>query len=129
MCTITGSGFTSTYGMPVVGYYNSQGDLVVQSTATVIASNGTYIEAPTPNLSGVTLGTYAGLVANKTSTGGLNYLVQCPCTWAILRHRRLLQNVVPQFRRSGKVGSQYRALYPSASFGFGGPCFGSWGEK
>jgi hypothetical protein len=60
--------------MPVVGYYNSQGDLLAQATATVIASKGTYIEAPTPSLKGVTLGTYAGLVANKTSTGALDYL-------------------------------------------------------
>jgi hypothetical protein len=41
MCTITGTGFTSTYEMPVAGYYDQKGNLLAQATATVIAMGPT----------------------------------------------------------------------------------------
>ena len=40
VCTITGTGFTSTYEIPVAGHYDQEGNLLTQATATVIATMG-----------------------------------------------------------------------------------------
>ena len=67
--TITGQGFSSQYGMPVVQYFNPQGQYVDEMSATSISSNGTQIQAATPNLSGLSPGTYVGIVNNVNANG------------------------------------------------------------
>ena len=69
--TITGAGFSSAYGMPVVQYFDSNGNFVDQVSATTVSSDGTSISAPTPNLTGggVVVGTYAGLISNIKADG------------------------------------------------------------
>lgn len=69
--TISASGFSSQYGMPVVQYYDVTGTLAAQATATFVASDGSYISSPTPNLSQTVTGTYTGIAQNVTSTGQL----------------------------------------------------------
>jgi hypothetical protein len=72
--TIHGAGFSQAHGMPLVQYYNLQGVLVSQDNATVVASDGTWVQAPTPNISTVALGTYAGAIKNANGSGGWNYI-------------------------------------------------------
>jgi hypothetical protein len=67
--TIIGQGFKTTYGMPVVQYFDHDGTLLEQKSATSVSSDGTTITAPTPNLSGVALGVYAGLLSNVNANG------------------------------------------------------------
>jgi hypothetical protein len=71
--SIAGSGFTSTYGMPVVQYFSLQGTLLAQATATSVSSNGTVISAPTPSLSGLSPDTYAGIINNIGPNGAYVY--------------------------------------------------------
>ena len=73
--TITGSGFSSAHGMPVVQYYNLQGNLIAQETATAIASNGTWIDGPVPSsVTSVPAGAYAGVIKNANASGGFDYV-------------------------------------------------------
>lgn len=67
--TITGQGMDGTYGMPMVEYFNSNGFLVGSVSATSVASDGTWLQAPMPDLSSVYSGTYQVRVTNKTSEG------------------------------------------------------------
>lgn len=66
---IVGSGFFSTYGMPIIQYYSLSGTLISQATATSITNNGTVMSAPTPDVSNVPEGGYAGVVSNISSNG------------------------------------------------------------
>ena len=72
--TITGAGFSSDYGMPVVQYFDSNGTLVAQARAATISPNHTLITAPTPDLSQVSVGTYSGVISNIASNGSYVYL-------------------------------------------------------
>jgi hypothetical protein len=68
---VSGGGFSSSYGMPRALYFNSQGTLEGEETATSIASNGAWISGPTPSgLSTLQTGIYIGLVQNATAGGG-----------------------------------------------------------
>jgi hypothetical protein len=71
---IIGSGFTSTYGMPLVRYFNSQGTLLSQASATFVSQDGTKISAPTPSLNGISVGTYAGVISNIAANGNYVYV-------------------------------------------------------
>ncbi len=68
--TISGQGFNAQYGMPLVQYFDLNGNLVAQSNAQSIASDGSWIQAPTPDLSQIAAGTYAGFIKNANSSGG-----------------------------------------------------------
>lgn len=67
---IAGNGFSATYGMPLVQYFDSNGTLVAQMQATAIAPDGTWIQAPTPNMQSIPLGVYAGVIKNANASGG-----------------------------------------------------------
>ncbi len=68
--TITGSGFTATYGMPLAQYYDSAGTLVAQESATEVGSGGTSITGPTPsNLASLESGLYTVVVSNAVAGG------------------------------------------------------------
>jgi hypothetical protein len=50
--------------MPTVEYYDLNGTLVAQNTASQVASDGTALTAPTPNLSQFGSGAYIASVRN-----------------------------------------------------------------
>jgi len=67
--TITGQGFDTTYGMPMVEYFDSNGYFCGAVYATAVSSDGTSLQANMPNLTYVYSGTYQVKVINKTYTG------------------------------------------------------------
>lgn len=72
--SIKGSGFKSTYGMPVAQYFSLKGVLVAQATAASVSTDGTTIVANTPSLSGLPVGEYAGIISNIAADGTLAYV-------------------------------------------------------
>ena len=67
--TITGQFFDTTYAMPEVSYFDSNGYLVGSVYANSVSGGGTSLEANMPSLSNVYSGTYQVRVSNKTSSG------------------------------------------------------------
>jgi hypothetical protein len=65
--TITGQGFSSAYGMPMVQYYGLDGTLVDQENATSISQDGTSISGPVGDISQLPAGTYVGIISNAGS--------------------------------------------------------------
>jgi hypothetical protein len=72
--TIQGSGFISTYGMPVVQYFDMQGNLVTQQAVTSVSPDGTTLTATTPNISELAAGAYAGVINNINASGSYDYV-------------------------------------------------------
>src|SRR5215213_3762419 len=46
---ITGSGMSTTYGMPKVQYWDDYGQLLGETTASAVADDGSWLQAITPN--------------------------------------------------------------------------------
>ncbi|MGB2606528.1 MAG: hypothetical protein WBC78_23190 [Candidatus Sulfotelmatobacter sp.] len=67
--SISGRGFTTTYGMPRVEYYYNDGTYVGEVTATK-ASSTTISAPPVSGLSSDPSGIYVGLIQNATAGGG-----------------------------------------------------------
>jgi hypothetical protein len=68
--TISGGGFSTNYGMPVVEYYDQYtGGLVASTTAYSVAADGSSLQASTPSLSGVYTGSYNIVVSNVLADG------------------------------------------------------------
>lgn len=67
--TITGQDMSGEYGMPKVEYFDNYGILIGSVTATAVASDGTWVQANTPDLSSVYSGTYQIRVTNMRSDG------------------------------------------------------------
>lgn len=67
--TITGQGFDTTYGMPEVEYFDSNGYLVGSVYASSVSGDGTSLQAGVPDLSNVYSGTYQVRVTNEMSGG------------------------------------------------------------
>src|ERR1035438_1879743 len=67
--SITGNGFTTTYGMPRVAYYYNDGTYVGEVTATT-ASPTRISAAPPSGLGSDPTGIYVGMVQNATAGGG-----------------------------------------------------------
>jgi hypothetical protein len=76
--TISGSGFTSQYGMPLLRYYDSSGNLVNQANVSAVASDGSWASGPMPNISQVSPGFYVGVIFNANSSGGYDFWVRYP---------------------------------------------------
>lgn len=72
--TITGSGFDPTYGMPVAQYFDMNGSLVAQQSATSVSPDRTTLAFSTPNFAELPDGTYAGVVSNIASDGSYSYV-------------------------------------------------------
>ena len=62
--TVSGSGISSSGGMPTVEYYNVNGILVAQQSALQVAADGTWLTMSTPDLSSVYAGSYLLTVRN-----------------------------------------------------------------
>jgi hypothetical protein len=73
--TITGQSFDTTYDMPRVEYFDSNGYLVGSVYANSVSGDGTSLEANMPDLSNVYTGTYQIRVTNKTSDGYYTHTV------------------------------------------------------
>ena len=67
--TITGQAIDGTYGMPLVEYFDSNGYLVGSTSATAVASDGSWLTAPPSNLWSVYSGIYQVRVTNRRSDG------------------------------------------------------------
>jgi hypothetical protein len=67
--TIYGQGMSAAYGMPLVEYFDVNGYYIGESTATAVAPDGTSLQAPIPDMSGVYDGTYIVRVTNVSSGG------------------------------------------------------------
>jgi hypothetical protein len=66
---VTGAGISSQYGMPILQYVDSNGTVMAQTAATSVASDGSSMSGPTPDLSGVADGLYPGLISNAGPGG------------------------------------------------------------
>lgn len=62
--TIEGTDISSAGGMPTVEYYDLNGTLVAQDTATDVAFDGSALTAPAPNVSLFASGAYIAVVRN-----------------------------------------------------------------
>jgi hypothetical protein len=71
---ITGSGFSSQYGMPLLQYFDLNGNLVTQTNVDAVAGNGSWVSAPIPDISQLGIGTYVGIISNVNSSGGYNFM-------------------------------------------------------
>lgn len=76
--TITGEGIDATYGMPLIDYYDQSGTLVAETTATSVGSDGTCLQANTPNLSAVYSGTYIVVVRTASYDGSYELVGTAP---------------------------------------------------
>lgn len=68
---ITGTGMSTTYGMPHVEIFNEVGTVIANVTASSVIDNGTVLTAPTPKLSNLPTATYGLEVLNVQSNGTL----------------------------------------------------------
>lgn len=71
---ISGPGFNTQFGMPLVQYFDLNGNLVTQASATAVASDGSWMTSPVPDISQISDGTYVGLLSNANSSGGYDIL-------------------------------------------------------
>lgn len=71
---VTGQGFNCTYGMPLVQYFDVNGNVSSVMNASNCAADGTWISAPAPPFTGLSSGTYIGIVSNANASGGYDFL-------------------------------------------------------
>lgn len=67
---VTGQGFSPQYGMPLLQYFDLNGNLVARANADSVASDGSWISSPMPDVSQLLDGTYVGFVSNANANGG-----------------------------------------------------------
>jgi hypothetical protein len=68
--SIGGGGFDATYGMPLIQYYDQySGVLIASMSAFSVASDGSSLQANTPDLSSVCAGSYNVVVSNVAADG------------------------------------------------------------
>lgn len=72
--TINGQGIDATCGMPTLDFYDENGTIVAQTTATEVASDGTWVSAATPYMDASSYygGTYTIGVNNAMPDGTSN---------------------------------------------------------
>ena len=68
---IFGSSISSSHGMPQVQFYDISGNIAAQVTASSVASDGSSLPAPMPNISGFETATYGIRVMNVMQDGSL----------------------------------------------------------
>lgn len=73
--TIDGTGISSQGGMPTVEYYDLNGTLVAQNTASEVVSGGNSLTAPAPDVSLFGSGAYIALVRNADGSSPGNGVV------------------------------------------------------
>jgi hypothetical protein len=69
---LTGEGLTTAYGMPYIEYRDPYtGNLIGATYATAVGGKGGWLQANTPDLSGVYDGVYSILISNIRADGSL----------------------------------------------------------
>lgn len=76
--SISGSGISATYGMPKIQYWDDNGTMLGEATATYVASDGSWLEAITPDLSSAYSGNWNIHVFNRNSDGSLAHIGTAP---------------------------------------------------
>jgi len=71
---ISGPNFSGQFGMPLVQYFDLNGNLITQANAVSVAANGTWMSAPVPDISLLPVGTYVGLLSNANANGGYDII-------------------------------------------------------
>lgn len=72
---MTGENLSTAYGMPYIEYVDQYtGNVIGNTTATAVNANGTWLQAPMPDLSSVYSGTYDILVSNVRDDGSREYV-------------------------------------------------------
>lgn len=72
---MTGSNLDTTYGAPHLDYIDSYtGDVIGSVDATAVSADGSWLQAPMPDLFQVYSGTYIIYVSNRQSDGSLSYV-------------------------------------------------------
>jgi len=72
---MTGSNLDTTYGMPRVEYFDAySGNIVGTVDATAVSADGSWLQAPAPDLSQVYSGSYNILISNRQADGSLAYV-------------------------------------------------------
>lgn len=69
--TITGQDMDTTYGMPMVEYYDVNGNLFAQTQASYVAPDGTSLTVSAPDFSSSPTGQYLVVVSNVDPNGNL----------------------------------------------------------
>jgi hypothetical protein len=67
--TLTGLGLNTTYGAPTVEFYDEFGTYIDGRAAIAVSSDGTWLEANVPSLTGAYTGSYTIVIVNATSDG------------------------------------------------------------
>jgi hypothetical protein len=62
----------TTYGMPLIQYYDTSGTLQAQENASYVSPDGTGMQIPAFSISSLTAGFYIGYIYNKNASG--NYI-------------------------------------------------------
>jgi len=82
--TIYGQDMSAVGGMPLVEYYNSDGNLAQQAYATSCAQDGSWVSGPPPDLTDCVSGQYTLIVRNAdgdaVGSGTVNVFNYTPCT-------------------------------------------------
>ncbi|HEX7174625.1 MAG TPA: hypothetical protein VF240_05015 [Pyrinomonadaceae bacterium] len=72
---MTGSDLNTAYGMPYIEYVDQfSGNVLGSATATAVSADGTWLQAPVPDLSSVYSGTYNILISNYLADGSREYV-------------------------------------------------------
>jgi hypothetical protein len=72
--SVTGTGISSTYGMPVVDFYDNNSNFIARTTATAVDPGGTWLQATTPDLSQVYSGNYQVEVHNVKADSSMDFI-------------------------------------------------------
>jgi hypothetical protein len=72
--TINGSDISTAYGMPKVQYWDDNGQLLGEVSASTVAQDGTWLQAPTPGLWQAYSGNWSVYVMNRTWDGGIEHV-------------------------------------------------------
>jgi len=67
--SISGSGISAAYGMPIIEYRDYGDAIIGQTTATEVAADGSWLSGPVPDLSAAYTGTYLLWVSNRNADG------------------------------------------------------------
>jgi hypothetical protein len=117
--TVTASGMSTQYGMPVLQYYDTNGNLVAQATGSWVSQDGTQMTGTTPSLSGVANGFYEGVVSNAGPNGTYGAIAAVGVT--------IYTPAPPPFNGSAGLGNgQSLQWYYTSSSGTCGPYNGTY---
>lgn len=72
--SVSGTGISSAYGMPVVEFYDNNSNFVGRATATAVDPGGTWLQANTPDLSQVYSGSYQVEVHNVNADASVTLI-------------------------------------------------------